>query len=160
MISRFLSGVLVTLFSLNAVVVATPANVSRLRGAERRDAGSMCGSEPTPDAVNRMEEAFASVLAQDPGSDGVTVTGFKVPVNFNVIFAGMDISRGYVPLVALPIYLSVCFLDPDHPFQRFPDSEPDRGLEPGLQRNRSQFRAAEYHQNVECGLVRQRRPLY
>lgn len=110
MFTRFLGAVLVALFSLDAIVVATPANVNRLRGVERGDVGSMCGNEPTPDAVSRMEEAFASMLAQDPGFDGVTATGgFKVPVNFNVIFASTDISQGYIPSVASPIRLSDFF---------------------------------------------------
>lgn len=102
MFSRILSAALVTLFSLNAAVVAIPAYVNPLHGIGRRDTHSLCGNELTSDAVDQMERAFASAL-QNQGSNGVTAAGsFVVPVVFQVISAGDDISQGNVPLVIFP----------------------------------------------------------
>lgn len=123
MFSR-LSASLITLFSLVAVILALPTDVDELHGLKREDTGSICGSEPTPDAVNEMENAFASLLA---GNDAVAPdAGSTVPVYFNVISADTTYSGGSVSYVVWQIFL---FSFPHHSFQRRPDRSADPGLE-------------------------------
>ena len=62
---------------------------------KRGDADRMCGSEPTMEAVEEMENVFASILAQGTGTDTPSAS-FTVPVIFNVITAGND---GNIPCV-------------------------------------------------------------
>lgn len=99
MFSRLLGVTLVALFSLKTLVVATPTDADRLYDIGRRDGDdSICANEPTPDVVSAMEDDFAASLAQNPDPDGVTPAGqFTVLVNFHVIYASKDPSRGYVP---------------------------------------------------------------
>jgi hypothetical protein len=98
MLSR-LPVTLATLFSLAVVVAAIPANVNRLRAVEPTATFRKCGSDLSPEAVNEKEQAFASRLAAN-GSPVRLANGtgnFTVPVNFNVIYASMNASDGYVP---------------------------------------------------------------
>lgn len=89
----------IALLSLTTAVVAIPANVDRLYGVEPRATGSRCGSHLSPEAISKKEKAFASLLAENKASVEVTAAAgdFTVPVNFNVVYASMDIAGGYVP---------------------------------------------------------------
>ena len=88
-----LSTTLIALFSFVAVVAAIPVTeIDESHGIQRRASGNICGSEPTLEEVNVMEDAFAS------GNDAVTSSASpKIPVIFNVIYASMDYSGGNVP---------------------------------------------------------------
>jgi hypothetical protein len=96
---------LTTLLSLAYVVSAIPANVDRLYPIGPRDAGRKCGNDLTPEDVSEKEKAFASLLAQNKAAEKVTAVAgnFTIPVIFNVVYASMNISDGYVPYVFLPI---------------------------------------------------------
>ncbi|KAF9787450.1 metalloprotease [Thelephora terrestris] len=90
---------LTTLLSLAYVVSAIPANVDRLYPIGPRDAGRKCGNDLTPEDVSEKEKAFASLLAQNKAAEKVTAVAgnFTIPVIFNVVYASMNISDGYVP---------------------------------------------------------------
>jgi len=87
---------LITLFSLVSAAAAIPTNFDVLYNIEPRATGRRCGSDLTPDAAHEREKAFLSLLET---SDRVVAAGgnFTVPVNFNVIYASINISAGYVP---------------------------------------------------------------
>lgn len=94
-----LSIALATLLSLTSVATAIPTSSPWLNGFEPRAIGRTCGSDLTPEAVREKENSFISLLAEKKASDRVTVTEehFTIPVNFNVIYASMNISDGYIP---------------------------------------------------------------
>ena len=85
---------LVALFSLVTVAVAFPSDFHGLHGIHRRAAGRKCGSNPSPEAVSKKEDAFASILAQGLGTDAPEP--ITILVNFNVIYASSDPSGGYI----------------------------------------------------------------
>lgn len=92
-----LSASLVALFSLVVIVAAIPSGIDELHGIEPRANGRKCGSNPTPEVVSEKENAFASILAENSGTDTPSAGPFTVPVNFNVIYASEDLSDGYIP---------------------------------------------------------------
>ena len=102
-----LPAVLTTLLSLLSVVSAIPttSDTDRLHAIEPRAPERMCGTDLTPEAIGEREKAFSSLLAKNKDSDRVTdaATNFTVPVNFNIIYASMNVSDGYIPSVTSSI---------------------------------------------------------
>ena len=98
-----LSATLVALFSLAAFVAAIPTDM--VHNIKRGATKSACGSEPSFEEVNRMENAFNSILA---GNSGIASSAGSstIQVVFNVIYASTDYSGGYVLYVAWPILSS------------------------------------------------------
>ena len=106
MFSRLLGVTLVALFSLSALVTATPADAGRLYDLGRRDGESFCGNQPSLDTVMAAQEAFTALLAENPVPNEVNAEAtFTVPVLFHIIYADNDPPPNYVPLV-IPLPLS------------------------------------------------------
>ena len=107
MFSRLLGVTLVALFSLGALVTATPADAGRLYDLGRRDGESFCGNQPSLDTVMAAQEAFTALLAENPVPNEVNAeASFTVPVIFHIIYDPANPSQGSVPLVIPPIFLS------------------------------------------------------
>jgi hypothetical protein len=87
------------LLSLATAVVANPFDVDWLRGIETRDTDRKCGSHRPPETVSKQEKAFNSLLAEN----NATLMAIDAPatytilVTFHVIYAGITLSKGYVP---------------------------------------------------------------
>lgn len=90
---------LITLLSLASASVAIPANFHRAHDIGPRATGRKCGNELTSEAISEREKTFAFLLAEKKASRSFAVAegNFTVPVNFNVIYASMNIYDGYVP---------------------------------------------------------------
>ena len=107
---------LVILFSLTAVVVAVPSDTTPSHGIEPRATSRKCASDPTPEAVSKMEELFAGLRSENRASDAAGY--FTVPVYFNVIYASKNGDYGG--------YVSLVFRPPSCPaFSLFPLSIPE-----------------------------------
>lgn len=89
---------LTALVSLAAVVAAACAGMKPSDDLLSRDANPICGSELTPEVIAENEAVTASLLSLGGCSDPLTdaVNGVTIPVFFNVIYAGGEVSQGNI----------------------------------------------------------------